>query len=100
MSQEIYQIMKVLKQFNMERIYLKANSKESIAKYEVMFRTVFDGCLKDMEHNNRNSKIFKDFLDYKNLDYQKKNTNVRKVIDYIAGMTDNYLLMVYSDYKK
>ncbi len=100
MSQEIYQIMKVLKQFNMERIYLKANSKESIAKYEVMFRTVFDECLKDIKHNNRNSKIFRDFLDYKNLDYQKKNTNVRKVIDYIAGMTDNYLLMVYSDYKK
>ena len=100
MSKEVFQAMSKLKQFNMEQIYLKANDQESLKQYDHIFQTVFQGCLKDLEIKNQNSKIFQDFLNYKNENYQKKNTNVRKVIDYIAGMTDNYLLMVYSDYKK
>lgn len=99
MSEEVYQAMKALKDFNMEAIYKKANPKENWERYETMFRTVFQHCMNDLEHHKKDASIYQDFLRYKNEAYQTCS-NERKVIDYIAGMTDNYLLKIYSDYIK
>lgn len=99
MSEPIYEAVKALKQFNLEHIYLKANDKEAWKKYETMFQTVFEGCLRDVETENQDSRIYKDFLNFKKEKYFTENSNARKVIDFIAGMTDDYLMLVYSDYK-
>lgn len=98
MSDKIYRAIKSLKNFNMEKIYIKANDTKAWENYEEMFRVVFSGCINDMEKKNKDSKIYQDFLNFKDEEYQK-NTAARKVIDFIAGMTDQYLLIVYSDYK-
>ena len=45
---------------------------------------------------NTNSMIFKDFLNNQNSEYIDTTTNERKVIDYIAGMTDDYILRVFN----
>lgn len=98
MSENIYQAMKALKKFNMEHIYVKANPKENWIRYETMFRCVFDACLKDIQEENKEGYIYQDFLLYKNETYLK-SSDTRKVLDYIAGMTDDYLLKIYSHYK-
>ena len=98
MSDTVYQAMIALKQFNMEHIYKKAHDKDSWNRYEKMFRVVFDGCLNDLKENRTDSFIFQDFLNYKKDKYWNNNSNSRKVIDFLAGMTDNYLLQVYTHY--
>ena len=89
MSNEVYRAIIDLKKFNYENIYLKANSKEQIKIYEKMFRLLFNTYLNDLSINNYDSPIYKVYLDYKNKIYHK-NTNARIVIDFIAGMTDDY----------
>lgn len=98
-SKHVFDSMKKLKKFNMEHIYLKANPKENWERYETMFRTVFQHCIKDITLNRQDSAIFQDFLNYKNETYLSCS-KARKVLDYIAGMTDDYLLKLYSDYRK
>lgn len=100
MSDEVYQAIVSLKQFNMERIYLKANNKEQHKFYEEMFQCVFESCKKEILNTNKESFIYTDFLNYKNENYIHNNSVARIVIDFMAGMTDNYLLKVYSFYKK
>lgn len=94
MSSEIYKAIVDLKKFNYENIYLKANSKEQIKNYEKMFRLLFNTYLNDLNNNNLDSPIYSVYLDYKNKNYHK-NTNARIVIDFIAGMTDDYFNREY-----
>ncbi len=96
MSDEVFNAIKSLKKFNNEHIYSKANSQEQLEFYEKVFRTVFDSCLKDVKDNNKESRIFKVFLNDMNEDYINNNTDARKVIDYIAGMTDDFILKEYN----
>ena len=93
-SSEIYKAIVDLKKFNYENIYLKANSKEQIKNYEKMFRLLFNTYLNDLNSNNLDSPIYSVYLDYKNKNYHK-NTNARIVIDFIAGMTDDYFNREY-----
>lgn len=99
MSEEVYDAIVSLKQFNMEHIYLKANKEEEHKFYEEMFLCVFASCKKELEEENKDSFIYCDFLNYKNENYIHNNSVARKVIDFMAGMTDDYLLKVYSFYK-
>ena len=52
----------------------------------------------DIENNNHNSIIYRIFLDTQSKYYLKNTSNVRKVIDYIAGMTDDYFNAQYEKY--
>lgn len=98
MSDNIYQAICDLKKFNYENIYLKANTKEKIQEYELMFRTLFEKYLEDLENENRNSEIYKAFLNYMDKKYLE-NSNCRIVIDFIAGMTDDYFTLQYQKIK-
>ena len=89
LSDSIYKSIVELKNFNYQNIYLKANTKEQILKYEVMFRKLFDCYMSDLKDNNYNSPIFNVYLNYKEEAY-KNNSNARITIDFIAGMTDDY----------
>lgn len=100
LSEEVFEAMKELKRFNMEHIYMKANNSNDKKKYEEMFQCVFDACVKEIQTENKEAFIYRDFLNYKNETYQNHTTKYRKVLDFMAGMTDNYLLQVYSHYKK
>ena len=61
-----------------------------------MFNTVADGLLNQLNNNDTESSIYKTFLDNMNDDYLKNTTNERKVIDYIAGMTDDFIVKEYN----
>lgn len=99
MSDKIYDLVVKLKKFNAENIYIKANTKEQINNYEVMFRKLFNKYLKDLESNNTDSEIYKVFLNNMDKCY-KTNTKVRIVLDFISGMTDDYFLRLCEKYLK
>ena len=95
MSDEIFEGIKELKKFNYENIYNKACDEETFKYYELVFRTVFETMKKDIENNNYDSDIYTVFLNGQCDKYLEETSNSRKVIDYIAGMTDDYILREY-----
>lgn len=96
MSKEIYEAIEALKQFNYKNIYAKVNTKEQIELYEKQFNFLFNTYLEQLNKNDKNEKIYKVFLDEMDDSYKCNNTNERIVIDYIAGMTDDYLNLEYN----
>lgn len=97
MSDEVYKAIVELKQFNYDNIYSKANTKEEINYYTRGFNLLFDKYLHDIEYNTKDSDIFVDFLDKKNDEYTKNTVPKRMVIDFLAGMTDEYFISKYKD---
>ena len=97
MSDDIFNAIVNLKQFNFDYIYSKVNSKEDIIYYERVFNTVFDECLDDVRNNNTRGKIFTVYLNSMSSDYINNTTDVRKVIDYIAGMTDDFIINEFKE---
>lgn len=97
LSDDIFEAIKTLKKFNYEKIYSVANTPDNVSMYEEMFNTVFKKCLDDVKHNNITSDIYKIFLNSMDSKYIESTSDERKVIDYIAGMTDDF---IFSQYKK
>ncbi|HAB65901.1 MAG TPA: phosphohydrolase [Firmicutes bacterium] len=96
LSPEVFEAIKSLKKFNYEHIYAKANSEERLELYEDMFRKVFTKCLDDIKNNNKEGHIFSIYLNDMDESYINNTSDERKVIDYIAGMTDDFLLSEYN----
>jgi dGTPase len=89
-SNEVYDAINKLKDFNYKNIYNKANSTEKIEEYRKMFNELFSKYLSDLEYNRRNSEIYTLFLDNMSEDYVNNTNKKRIVLDFIAGMTDDY----------
>lgn len=100
LSKDIFEALQDLIKFNYENIYNKANSKEQIEKYKKMFNSLFDLYLDQVENNKKENDIFTLFLDTMNENYINNTSNARKVIDYIAGMTDDFFNNQYKKYFK
>ena len=96
MSNDVFNAIKKLKAFNYEHIYSKSNSREMLDLYEDMVRKVFKQCLNDIKNNNRDGHIFTIFLNDMSDEYLNNTTDERKVIDYIAGMTDDFIVSEYN----
>ena len=99
LSDDVYKAIKDLKKFNYQNIYYKAYTKEELSNIKLMMNTLFNKYIADLKSNNRNSNIIKSYLNNMSVEY-KKNTYERIVIDYIAGMTDDYLKKEYNNYLK
>ncbi|MBE6147609.1 MAG: HD domain-containing protein [Firmicutes bacterium] len=91
MSQEVYQAIVDLKDFNYKNIYNKANSPEQIEFYRQGMNDIYYHFLNDLEKENKESDIYKVYLNYADSKYLEES-NKRIVIDFIAGMTDEYFL--------
>lgn len=90
MSPEVLNAVKELKDFNYKNIYTKVETKEELNHMKNMFEFLFDTYLNDLKINNRESSIYKVFLNNMCDEYKENNSCVRIAIDYIAGMTDDY----------
>lgn len=96
MSKEVFDAIDNLKKFNYKNIYSKANTKEQIEFYEKQFRLLFNRYLYELNNEKKDSKIYKVFLNNMDKSYLDNTSNERKVIDYIAGMTDDYFNLEYN----
>lgn len=100
MSDEVYNALVKLKEFNMQNIYLKANTKENIERYETIFNKLFKVYLTALNLNKKSNNIFKVYLCNMNDEYIKNNKKEQIVIDYMSGMTDRFIENEYERYVK
>lgn len=94
LSDDIYEAILELKNFNYEHIYAKAYTLNEKEEIEDVFKTLFNSYLKDLKSNNKDSNIVK-YYEVMSKEYQK-NSYEQIVIDYIAGMTDDFALKEYN----
>lgn len=100
LSEEVFKAILDLKNFNYKNIYEKACTEEERKNLEDMLRTLFKKYMEDLKENNEESNIIKSYLNNMSLEYRNKYSNERIVIDYLAGMTDDYCLKEYNKYLK
>ena len=92
MSDCVFNALFWLKKFNYENIYFKSMSDEKKEYYEEGMNKIYDRYLNDILNDNKESIIFKVFLDYQSEAYLNNTSDKRKVIDFIAGMTDEMFI--------
>ncbi len=92
MSDEINKAMVELQKFNYENIYYRAVTDEQRKMYRDMMNFVFYKNLEFLNNKDVESDIYKVYLNSMSDEYKNNTCNARIVIDYIAGMTDDYFI--------
>ena len=98
LSKEVYEALFALKKFNYENIYCKSMTNEEKEYYKKGMNQLYKKYLNDISASNKESIIFKIFLDNQSDKYLKNTSDKRKVIDFIAGMTDDLFIAQLKDY--
>ena len=93
MSNEVYEALGKLKQFNYEYIYQKCMTSEERVYYRAGMERIFVRYLKAIEEEDRGSVIYEIFLNDQAEEYLESTSAKRMVIDFIAGMTDDLLFV-------
>ena len=92
MSDEVFNALNDLKNFNYSAIYNKSNTKEDLEYYDKGMNILFNKLLEDLNNENKESIIYKSFINHMSDAYINGNDNKKIVIDFIAGMTDDYFV--------
>lgn len=103
MDLECFENLREAKKENYDKIYcskeVSAVQKDMIAP---MFRKLYDKLKADLEISNKNSPIFRQHIDYINnsrkyysVEDYLETDKTQIIIDYIASMTDDYLVELY-----
>ena len=98
LSSSVYEALNKLLEFNYKKIYAKANTDENIKIIEEKFTKLFELYYNQIKNNEKNEDIFVLYLNEMSSSYNEKETIARKVIDYIAGMTDDFFIFQYNKY--
>lgn len=99
MSKEVYDAVKTLKKFNYDNIYSQAITQEDSARYTNTIETLYSVYSRALDLEDKENDIYVEFLNNMNEGYLKNNSDSQKIIDFISGMTDNYLQRQYEKYK-
>lgn len=93
LSKPIYDAIKALKKFNNDNIYQKAHTEDDLKFYKKVFNDLFIYYRDNI--NDKECSINSIYL--KNMDkkYLDDTSTERKVIDYLAGMTDEFVIREY-----
>lgn len=98
MSEEVFRAILDLKKFNYDHIYSIANDLSKLDFYDDSMNRLFYIYLNAVRKNDKNSDIFEVFLNFQSEKYLKSTCDKRKVIDYLAGMTDKYFMYMVDLY--
>lgn len=98
LSKKVFNSLKQLIDFNYKNIYKKANTEEELKIYKSMFNKLFDLYYRQIKNNNTEEDIYTFYLNEMDNSYIKNNSIARIVIDYMAGMTDNFFVQQYKKY--
>jgi dGTPase len=91
-SQEVGEALKILRQFNYKNIYNSVRIKAETPKIEELFKALFNRFLGDLEQEQHDSPIWRDFLAQMEPSYQASHQPAEVVRDFLASMTDAYFL--------
>lgn len=94
-SERGYQAMETLLKFNYERIYKSPVILEQRRRFERIVRELFEIYLDDLTNGNEKSAVFEYHLSLMDANYREENSHYRIVADFMAGMTDRFLLGQY-----
>ena len=98
LSENVFEALKDLISFNYKNIYTKANTEQELNEFKIKFNKLFDLYYEHVKHNKKNEDIFLLYLNEMEETYKKNNSKARIVIDYMAGMTDNFFNQQYKKY--
>ena len=93
LSDEVYKAIIKLKKFNYKNIYYKANTEETLEHYKKIFNELFLYYRDNID--DKECSINKIFLSNMSEKYLNNTSITRKVIDYLAGMTDDFIIKEY-----
>lgn len=91
-SEESYEALRQLRRFNFKNIYVHPKLKVESARIRRSYRILFDWLLEDLEQLKDQSYLWKHFIHKRSETYIQETSSVQVVIDYIAGMTDNFFI--------
>ena len=91
-SPPMAQALMELKRFNYKFIYKNPAIKQHLQSIEDIFKCLFERYLLDLEKENQDSVIFKEFLLGMDQSYRQGHSNPQIVRDFISGMTDSYFI--------
>ncbi len=89
-SDKVYNALTALKKFNFDKIYTADVIKTDYEKIKKIFRMLFNTYLDDLNNDNKNSAIYNYLVDGMQTNYNNETKKERVVIDFIAGMTDDF----------
>lgn len=97
-SSNTYSFMLALKDFNYQRIYGSPELQGQKNRIYLILSQLFDHYVNELtqgigRHDNYYCQVFADFI--RQMNYSKQTLNAEKVVDYIAGMTDNFALACF-----
>lgn len=98
MSESVYNALIDLKKYNYDNIYYVAMTDKQKNEYEQIFNKLFYLYLDEIESNKQVTDFTKEYLSKMSNEYLSNTSNKRKVLDYISGMTDSFLLNQYDKY--
>ena len=92
MSESVFKALIELKKFNYKNIYNFSLTTSEKEYYKVGMNKIFNSYLEAILNNDKDNIIFTTFLNNQSDNYNEKTGAKRKVIDFIAGMTDEMFL--------
>lgn len=98
LSKKVFNALKELIDFNYKNIYVKANTPSELNEYKTKFNKLFDLYLEHVTQDKTTEDIYTLYLNDMDSSYIINNTPERIVIDYLAGMTDNFFNYQYQKY--
>ena len=93
-SPEVFDALNRLKDWNYKNIYLNPKKSTQDEKIKAMFQTVLEECYEELETDKKVTGI-KHWYETMSEQYRSRNSKLRVVVDYVAGMTDDYLMDSY-----
>ncbi len=95
-SEPVFEALKKLMVFNHERIYCAPQIQEEKRRLRNVFQELFDAYLKDLSDGREESPIAQHIRNHVD-GYGEKYCHARIISDFIAGMTDDYLVNQYQE---
>jgi dGTPase len=91
-SDEAYESLRTLRRFNFQHIYNHPKLKVESCKIKHSYRILFERLLNDFKEEKELSYLWTHFLHKRSGKYLSQTSPTQMVIDYIAGMTDNFFV--------
>lgn len=92
LSKEVYNALESLKEFNYKNIYNHSNTKEELEFYKNGFELLYKYYLEELNNKEKESVLYKLYLNDMSTYYYEGTEKEQIVIDFIAGMTDDFYL--------
>jgi len=91
-SEAAYDALRSLRRFNFQHIYVHPKLKGESSKIKTSYRLLFEWLLDDFKEHKEESYLWRHYLHKRSEKYLSQTAAVQMVIDYIAGMTDNFFV--------